>query len=46
VVQDGQPKPREVKVGWKDGTWIEVVSGLREGETILQTAPTDKPTTP
>jgi len=46
VVQDGQPKPREVKVGWKDGTWIEVVSGLKEGEAILQVAPADKPTTP
>ena len=46
VVKDGQPQPREVKVGWKDGTWIEVVSGLQEGETILQVAPTDKPTTP
>jgi RND family efflux transporter MFP subunit len=46
VVQDGQPKPREVKVGWKDGTWIEVVSGLQEGEAVLQVAPTDKPTTP
>jgi HlyD family secretion protein len=38
--------PREVKVGWKDGTWIEVVSGLQEGETILQVAPADKPTMP
>jgi len=46
VVQGGQPIPREVKVGWKDGTWIEVVSGLQEGETILQVAPTDKPATP
>ena len=46
TVVDGQPQPREVKVGWKDGTWIEVVSGLREGETILQVAPADKPPTP
>jgi macrolide-specific efflux system membrane fusion protein len=52
VVQGGQRaptggwSPREVKVGWKDGTWIEVVSGLQEGETVLQVAPTDKPTTP
>lgn len=41
---DGTPgrwAPREVKVGWKDGTWIEVVSGLREGETILQVPPAD-----
>ncbi len=46
VVQEGQSTPREVKVGWKDGTWIEVVSGLQEGETILQVAPTDRPTAP
>ena len=46
VVRDAQPQPREVKVGWKDGTWIEVVSGLQEGETIVQVAPADKPTTP
>ena len=45
VVQDAQPQPREVKVGWKDGTWIEVVSGLQEGETILRAASSDKPTT-
>ena len=45
VMQDGQPQPREVKVGWKDGTWIEVVAGLTEGETILETAPADKPET-
>jgi len=46
AVQEGQSTPREVKVGWKDGTWIEVVSGLQEGETILQVAPTDRPTAP
>jgi len=43
VMKDGQPQPREVKVGWKDGTWIEVVAGLQEGETILQAAPADTP---
>ncbi|MFZ5831784.1 MAG: efflux RND transporter periplasmic adaptor subunit [Planctomycetota bacterium] len=37
---------REVHVGWKDGTWIEVVSGLQEGETILQAAPPDTPPGP
>lgn len=46
VVKDGQPQPREIKVGWKDGSWIEAVSGLQEGETILQVAPADKPTAP
>jgi multidrug efflux pump subunit AcrA (membrane-fusion protein) len=46
VMKGREPQPREVKVGWKDGSWIEVVSGLQEGETVLQVAPTDKPTTP
>jgi len=46
VTKGGEPQAREVKVGWKDGTWIEVVSGLQEGEAILQVAPADKPTTP
>jgi len=46
VVKDGAPQPREIKVGWKDGTWIEVITGLQEGETILQVAPADKPTAP
>jgi hypothetical protein len=45
-MRDGEPQPREVKVGWKDGAWIEVISGLQDGETILQVAPADKPTTP
>jgi len=31
------PKPREVKLGWRDGQWLEVASGLREDETILLT---------
>jgi len=43
VVSNGQSQPREVKVGWKDGTWIEVIAGLEEGETILQVAPVDEP---
>ncbi len=46
VMKDGQPQPREVKVGWKDGTWIEVVAGLKEGETIVEAAPADKLETP
>lgn len=33
---------REVKVGWRDGQWVEVVQGLREGETVLLEAPNSK----
>jgi len=46
VMKNGQPQPREVKVGWKDGTWIEIVAGLQEGETILAEAPADAPAGP
>jgi HlyD family secretion protein len=46
VMKGDQPQPREVKVGWKDGTWIEIVAGLQEGETILQVAPADRSTEP
>lgn len=46
VVKGGQPQPREVKVGWKDAAWIEIIAGLQEGETILQKAPANKPAGP
>ncbi|MEW5945802.1 MAG: efflux RND transporter periplasmic adaptor subunit, partial [bacterium] len=36
------PEEREVKVGWRDGQWVEVVQGLREGETVLLEAPQSK----
>ena len=38
----GGAEPREIKVGWKDGAHLEVVSGLREGETVLLDAPADE----
>lgn len=43
VVTDAQPQSREVKLGWKDGVWVEVVAGLAEGETILRVALVDPP---
>jgi HlyD family secretion protein len=39
VSVEGQPEPREVKVGWKDGPWIEVLGGLEEGQTIFVELP-------
>ena len=39
VQTDGGAEPREIKVGWRDGQWIEVASGLQEGETVLLEAP-------
>jgi multidrug efflux pump subunit AcrA (membrane-fusion protein) len=35
VLQDGRPVQRTVKVGWRDSQWIEIISGLHEGETVL-----------
>ena len=43
VAKGDKPQPREVKVGWKDGAWIEIVGGLEEGETIAAEAPADVP---
>jgi macrolide-specific efflux system membrane fusion protein len=40
----GSAQPREVKVGWKDSQWVEIVSGLEEGQTVLlETPAADKP---
>ena len=35
----GHIESREVKVGWKDGQWIEIAGGLAEGQTVLLEAP-------
>ena len=43
VAVDGQPEPREITVGWKDGSWIEVLAGLEEGQTIFVELPLDHP---
>jgi multidrug efflux pump subunit AcrA (membrane-fusion protein) len=32
---------RQVKVGWKSGAWVEVVSGLAEGEEVFLEMPGD-----
>jgi len=37
--ESGEPERREVAVGWRDGQWIEVVSGLSEGEKVLLESP-------
>jgi len=33
------PETRRVKIGWKDGQWIEIAAGLQEGETVLLEKP-------
>jgi multidrug efflux pump subunit AcrA (membrane-fusion protein) len=39
VKVNGQPAPREVKLGWKDGVWAEVASGLEEGQEVFLDLP-------
>jgi len=39
VLEDGQPRERIIRVGWRDGAWIEIVEGLGEGERVLLDAP-------
>jgi RND family efflux transporter MFP subunit len=35
VLANGQAEPREVRVGWRDGPWVEVVDGLNTGDRVL-----------
>lgn len=44
VSNGGQVEAREVKVGWKDGQWIEIASGVPEGQTVLLDAPSSNST--
>jgi len=39
VSVNGHPTPREVKLGWKDGPWTEVVSGLEAGQEVFLDLP-------
>jgi HlyD family secretion protein len=43
ILNHGIAEPVEVKVGWKDGQWIEIAAGLQEGQTVLLSAPASKP---
>jgi macrolide-specific efflux system membrane fusion protein len=35
VLVDGQAELRDVRVGWRDGAWVEVVGGLNAGDSVL-----------
>jgi multidrug resistance efflux pump len=35
VLRNGQPVRQPIKAGWKDAEWIEIVSGVREGDRVL-----------
>ncbi len=39
IVSETGSEPHEVKVGWRDGQWIEVATGLKEGQVILLAKP-------
>jgi RND family efflux transporter MFP subunit len=43
VRSDEGDMPRPVRVGWRDGTWIEIVDGLRAGERVLLDPPARAP---
>jgi macrolide-specific efflux system membrane fusion protein len=36
VLEKGKPVRREVRVGWKQGEFIEIMEGLKEGDEILE----------
>jgi macrolide-specific efflux system membrane fusion protein len=39
IEDNGMPVAREIKVGWKEGQWIEVASGLEEGQIVYLSLP-------
>jgi multidrug efflux pump subunit AcrA (membrane-fusion protein) len=43
VMANGQPQAKEVKVGWKNSQWVEILSGLEEGQTVLLDVPPAEP---
>jgi len=43
ILEKTGPEPRLVKTGWKDGQWIEIAAGLKEGETVLRENPGSNP---
>jgi multidrug efflux pump subunit AcrA (membrane-fusion protein) len=43
VWQDRRAEPRRVRTGWRDGPWVEIVEGLRDGEQILLDPPAPTP---
>ena len=43
VSNNGQPEPRVITVGWKDGQSVEVLAGLDEGQTVFLELPEDQP---
>jgi len=36
LLEKGKPVRREVRVGWKQGQFIEIIKGLKEGDEVLE----------
>jgi multidrug efflux pump subunit AcrA (membrane-fusion protein) len=36
VMENGKPVSREVKIGWKQGRFLEITEGLNEGDEVLE----------
>lgn len=43
VKSDGRVEARGVKVGWRDGPWVEIGAGLEEGQEVLLEVPEEGP---
>ncbi len=39
VLTNTGPEPRRVEIGWKEDQWVEIMAGLKEGDTILLEKP-------
>jgi macrolide-specific efflux system membrane fusion protein len=35
-MENGKPVSREVKIGWKQGRFLEITEGLNEGDEVLE----------
>ncbi len=35
ICEGGDIETQEVKIGWRDGQWVEIVAGLKEGQSVL-----------
>jgi multidrug efflux pump subunit AcrA (membrane-fusion protein) len=46
ILADGVRQSRPIRIGWRDGPWVEVVQGLREGDRVLVDPPSPAPGNP
>jgi multidrug efflux pump subunit AcrA (membrane-fusion protein) len=40
--KDGKTTRREVKTGWKEGSYLEITSGLKEGDVVVTSGGNEK----